>query len=113
MAIEMVYKTQIQKGMWLSSSGACPKVYHVPSHRQESGYRDGGRRMWNLRSSCLHKEFEDSLRYMPFYLKTQNNNLVSGCTLLILVLERQRQEDFYEFKASMNYITSSRTAKAT
>jgi hypothetical protein len=31
---------------------------------------------------------------------------------LILVLGRQRQEDFYEFKASLVYIVSSRTARA-
>jgi hypothetical protein len=34
-------------------------------------------------------------------------------TPLILTLERQRQEDLWEFKASLAYRLSSRTAKAT
>ncbi|EGV96880.1 Forkhead-associated domain-containing protein 1 [Cricetulus griseus] len=36
-----------------------------------------------------------------------------GCTLLIPVLGRQRQVDLYEFKASLLYRMSSRTARAT
>lgn len=50
-------------------------------------------------------------------LKVLNKNLSFGwllwCTPLVLELGRQRQEDFYEFKASLVYPTSSRITKTT
>jgi hypothetical protein len=43
-----------------------------------------------------------------------NKVIVSGLvgTVLIPVLKRQRQEDLYEFKASLIYTVNSRTARA-
>ena len=59
-----------------------------------------GRRIRGSGDPLLHSEFRASLDYMKSYLKV--NRMF---TLLILVLERQRQADFCEFKGGLTYIS--------
>jgi hypothetical protein len=47
------------------------------------------------------------------YQKNNQQARMWGCTLLIPALGRQRQAEFCEFKASLVYRVSSRTARAT
>jgi len=43
----------------------------------------------------------------------QNLQIIFGPAILIPALRRQRQADLWEFKASLVYIVSSETARAT
>ena len=59
---------------------------------------------------CLHVHIHQ-INVIKMFL---NKVIVSGLvgTVLIPVLKRQRQEDLYEFKASLIYTVNSRTARA-